>query len=933
MKSNEIERLVENIRFRPSETADKRIVARAEAALEKSTFTKQSVWRTILKSKLPKLAIAAVVIIGVFVGLYFSDGSLDFATPVFGDVAEKLLSQKWVYMFEEDRKDGRIIAEYWYSPTEQKLYAKSHTVEGNAFLLDMNAGEMHEYRGDTIRISKPDDFGHKTGWLEQRLPMLGGLLNRYESEGADIVQRDTVYNSEPALLYEVEMTLPHGTSLRTDKHMWLVDRRTHLPIICEHTHLIGHERNGKFGQSIIRSHRYAFDYSDSGPADIYALGVPTDANIVDDRPNAEIQDLLNKINEAKATTHSSFAAVIREGDMLRRRIIRQGRSFRDEHLELVINHSDWEPKKERYLEEMGESFESINRWLNETKIMSRRIRINDESFTYVSRKWDVDRNQPVEMGRRWGNDDYFTGYCWRYMPSGEIVTTEYSVRYENADGKLRFEIVEFAQTPSGMWYPHKVSPNSQYVIYADDLNAELAEEVDPRSLPNYVDHRELTQQIKMQQQEDPNSMPVEYTGFTPLHMAIYRQKYLDEGAEVEPAYDSGSTPMELAVSSGNLDVVKLLFKYGADFVSNDAEQRSCLGLATRLGHEEVVEFILANGPNVDQVYKGGATALHYAAEKGDVAEVTRLLAHGAKVDIKDDEGRTCLYKAIDSLAGKISYPIPTAKETVERFKEVITLLLEHGADIDAFNNDNYSAFSKSVGFLADDSRNAKQQIEFLTFLLDLGANPNLDAGRGSNSSFWRAVEDRRYDIVRMLLDGGADPWLITNRDYWPSKYNLLHCARKLYELLYPFMKERYERTNKELLKLAARVVRASLDNDMETIRSICVDHPHHRKPWTVWPKEIKKLYERHESLIDNAVAGWFTVDGLAEVYVPIPEGMEEKSVMLGLIQYPDGQWKCIYYRKMDFMPEYEKNLQTHFISDNSLDEFRDHMYDQAGMTE
>jgi hypothetical protein len=153
---------------------------------------------------------------------------------------------------------------------------------------------------------------------------------------------------------------------------------------------------------------------------------------------------------------------------------------------------------------------------------------------------------------------------------------------------------------------------------------------------------------------------------------------------------------------------------------------------------------------------------------------------------------------------------------------------------------------------------------------------------------------------------------------------------KLYELLCAYMKDRYEQTNKELLELAAQVVRTSLEDDMASIGSICVDPPHHRKPWTGWPKQIKRSYQGHESLIDKAVPGWFTVDGLAEVYVPLPGGMEEKSIMLGFVQYPDGQWKCVYYRKMSFMPEYEKNRRSEFISGNSGDEFRNYMYDQAG---
>jgi hypothetical protein len=72
------------------------------------------------------------------------------------------------------------------------------------------------------------------------------------------------------------------------------------------------------------------------------------------------------------------------------------------------------------------------------------------------------------------------------------------------------------------------------------------------------------------------------------------------------------------------------------------------------------------------------------------------------------------------------------------------------------------------------------------------------------------------------------------------------------------------------------------------------------------------------------VPGWFTLDGLAEVFVPLPKGKAEKSVKLGLMQWPDGSWKCVVYEIMNYMPEYEKdNKSSHFLDDSrNLNELR-----------
>jgi ankyrin repeat protein len=960
------------------------------AALEQcdraeSAAKQPNIWSIIMKNRIARLAAAAVIIAAAITGLHYLPDPVGFTAPAFGEVIDNVLSQKWVYMFEEDRKSGQIAAEYWYDPAKRKLYAKSHTVRGNAFMLDLNFCEQYEYRDGTLTIRRRNDFRDITGWLEQRIPMLNGLLTRYEQEGADIVQKDALYNSEAALLYEIEITLPAKGGLRTDRYSWLVDNKTHLPIICEHTYIHTLEYAGKSKQTLVHSQRYAFDYSENGPADMHDLGIPADATIVDERPTSEIQQMIDNINHLKETKYNSFAAVIVEGERPERLIIKDGPKMRAEYFDLAINYSAWELKKEEYLEAMGETFEGVYQWIRQAGILVRQqILVFDGLFSYQTNDWDIERNRPIEIGHRRSTHNEFYRYCWKWMPAGKIVDTAYSrehglicteseeaynyfdpskdylwVRYEKKRGEVPYEVVEFAQTAAGMWYPYKIRdtyyrrntetnemiPDSEWVtIYAGDLNSELVKELDPQSLLNYVDHRELTQKIRMDRQQDANDECLEYTGFTPLHMAIYRQDFdkvrelLQKGADVEPAYDSGATPMELAVSSGNLEMVKLLFQHGADFVSNDSEKRDALGLAAKEGYYEIAEFMLDNGSSVDAVYKNRIRPLHYAAANGDIAMAEMLLGREPQFDAQDNQNRTPLYVAADSLAQRLDYPVPSEQETIQRFKDVIMRLIKNGADINVLDNEKCSAFSRSVKVMLHDRRNAGQQIDFLKFLLELGADPDLDAGRGNNSALWRAVDERRYDILKMLLEGGADPWLIASPDYWPQRYNLLHCARirkddKLYELVHPHMKDRYEQTNKELVELAGRVVRASLDDDMETISSICADHPQERKPWTIWPKEIKKLYEGHEGLIYKGVPGWFTVDGLAEVYVPLAEGMEEKSVMLGFIQYPDGQWKCISYRKMNLMPEYEKDLRTYFISGSSLKEFRNYIYDQAGIPE
>ena len=934
---------------------DKRTLQDAREAQSKSTAQSAApasdLWKSLPGKNIPRLAAAALVLIAILLGIYSLPVSI--STPAFADVMKNMLSQKWIYMFEEDRKSGHINWDCWYNPAQQRLYSGSRRGNRPIHVVEMTSEQIREYRDGEITIRRPTD-SENIDEVIRRYILLGDLPGRYELEGAHIVQRQAVYNSQPALLYEIEVSFPDdGPTIvaNTSRYSWLVDRDTHLPIICEKTRLIIRDSNE---QGEVSSSRYAFDYSDVGPRDIYDLGVPRDANIVDERPQPEIQALIDSINQARETTYSAFAAVIVKEDRVDRLVIRDGRRLRSEYFELNINRSDWEPKRQQYVREMGDTFDSIYKWLGQTDIMIQQdITIADELFRYRTSGWDIRDDDPVRIGRRHGNHDEFSSYCWRWAPGGRIVETPYSrqnnlictlngrwyryydpanaymcVRVQDEEGSIDYRVVEFSRTASGLSYPSKIysgryrqragSDESMLhdviYIYARDLNDQLRAQLDPRTLPNYVDHRKLTREMALQREEATSKQQVvEYTGFTPLHMAIYRQdmekvkRLLRQGAEVEPVYDSGATPMELAVASGSLEMVRLLYEYRADFISNDDEHRDALGLAVKEGRYEIAQFMLSHGSDVNAVYKHESPHLNHAAANGDPAMVKLLLANGAQANCRDGNGRTALYNAVAYLAGKLFGSKPVDEPTFQAFEDVINTLLDNGADINARDSSERTPMSCAIAspFCTDD-RNAEQQLEFLRFLLNNGADPDADAGLGINSSFYRAAKERRYDIVEVLLEGGADPWLVVDHEHWPAKHCMLYFAhqrkdQRLYDLLYPYMRERYERTRAEIVEITRRVLHAAMQKDRDAIKALCIDHPHHLTPWQAWTKKIREFYQGREELFEKTVPGWFTLDGWAEAYVPLPEGMAEKSVLLGFLHCPDGRWRCILFQTLSRM--------------------------------
>jgi len=65
------------------------------------------------------------------------------------------------------------------------------------------------------------------------------------------------------------------------------------------------------------------------------------------------------------------------------------------------------------------------------------------------------------------------------------------------------------------------------------------------------------------------------------------------------------------------------------------------------GHARVIDALLLAGSNVDnRIEKGGKTALHQAAEKGQSIACAALLEGGAKIDAVCTSGCSALFYAV-----------------------------------------------------------------------------------------------------------------------------------------------------------------------------------------------------------------------------------------------------------------------------------------------
>lgn len=116
---------------------------------------------------------------------------------------------------------------------------------------------------------------------------------------------------------------------------------------------------------------------------------------------------------------------------------------------------------------------------------------------------------------------------------------------------------------------------------------------------------------------------------------------LERGAEVNAAASNGWTALMIAAVKGYDAVAGLLLAAGADVNKPDVYGWTPLMRAIYEGRTSAARTLLT-APALDATRRNehGATALHYAADRGDLQSAQSLLQRGADADAKDVDGNT-----------------------------------------------------------------------------------------------------------------------------------------------------------------------------------------------------------------------------------------------------------------------------------------------------
>lgn len=162
------------------------------------------------------------------------------------------------------------------------------------------------------------------------------------------------------------------------------------------------------------------------------------------------------------------------------------------------------------------------------------------------------------------------------------------------------------------------------------------------------------------------------SGSTPLHMVAGCRSTLPQAQDIaaaliaahaylSPTDSNGYTPLFIAASTGNVPVLKLLLRNGAELENKDklfgqTALQFTAGLvdADIMSHQpdqaveplkEAVDLLIAAGADVNTSDNSRNTPLYVAAQEGATEMVNKLVAHGAHLEARCMGGRTPLAAA------------------------------------------------------------------------------------------------------------------------------------------------------------------------------------------------------------------------------------------------------------------------------------------------
>lgn len=255
---------------------------------------------------------------------------------------------------------------------------------------------------------------------------------------------------------------------------------------------------------------------------------------------------------------------------------------------------------------------------------------------------------------------------------------------------------------------------------------------------------------------------------------------IDMDVNINTIFETEETPLMTATRKGDIDLVKMIVKAGAD-VNILNEQLIFLGsfiFSHREVDREISRYLLSLISDIryEEISKMNLTEIVFtlrkdreiiknfilAAEQGNIIEVQEAIQAGVDITAFDESGETALHKA--ARVGQ---------------SEIVRILLDAGVQPDIWG----------LGYTSTPLMNAigsnLDNYDIVTILLEAGANPNILVD--SKTPLMAAANNGKLRTTQILLEFGADVKIVNHEKetalLLAKKYSEAYHSLEIFNLL------------------------------------------------------------------------------------------------------------------------------------------------------
>ncbi len=244
-------------------------------------------------------------------------------------------------------------------------------------------------------------------------------------------------------------------------------------------------------------------------------------------------------------------------------------------------------------------------------------------------------------------------------------------------------------------------------------------------------------------------------------------KYINSGGKVNVSDDYGLSPIHMAASKGNIQVLKALIDHGANV--NAVEKKSSMTpihYAAYNKNSAAIKLLIKNGANIDSNDRKGRTALKISSLSGNLDNVRTLVDAGAKLNKMQVISSSALMEAVNGKKiNVINFLLESGANASSRDEkgntpiilssftgdpQIFKTLLVHGAKISEENNVGYTPLI----IAAYTGNTAIAQVSLMN-----GADVNHKT-KFDRSPLHLSAIGEHIKVMKLLFEHGAQPIII-----------------------------------------------------------------------------------------------------------------------------------------------------------------------------